>query len=58
MRDLSSGVKMLAWLPSLHTLSVVADALEHLWMFLWKNGTNLISHSLSDNDSMGCIAGF
>jgi hypothetical protein len=27
-------------------------------MFLWKSGKKLISHSLSDNDSMGCVYGF
>jgi hypothetical protein len=56
MRDLFSGVKMLSWF--LHTLLVVAHAFEHLWVFLWKTGKNLISHSLSNNDSMGCVCVF
>ena len=30
----------------------------HLWMLLWKNGLNLIKHSLNDNDSMGCVSSF
>ena len=30
----------------------------HLWMLLWKNGLNLINHSLNENDSMGCVSGF
>jgi len=56
MPDVFSGVKMFTW--SLHTLLVVAHAFEHLWMFLWKNGKNSICHSLSSNDSMGCVSGF
>ena len=57
MRDRFPGVKMLAWF--LHTFFFVVPvrAFERLWMFLWENGKNLISHSLSDNDSMGCVSG-
>jgi hypothetical protein len=56
MPDLFSGVKMLT--SFFHRLLMVAHAFEHLWMFLWKKGKKLISHSLSNNDSMGCISGF
>ena len=46
MRDRFPGVKMLTWF--LHTFSVVpVHAFERLWMFLWENGKNLISNSLS-----------
>jgi len=56
MRDRFPGVKMLTWFP--YTFSVVpVDAFERLWMFLWENGKNLISHLLSDNGSTGCVSG-
>jgi hypothetical protein len=46
MRDRFPGVKMFTWFP--YTFSVVpVDAFERLWMFLWENGKNLISNSLS-----------
>ena len=40
-------------LPDSCARSLVACIFEHLWKFLCKNGKNLISHSLSDNDSIG-----
>jgi hypothetical protein len=46
---------MLPWF--VHALPLAAQAFERLWMWLCKNGKNLISHSLNDNDSMGCISG-
>jgi hypothetical protein len=55
MRDQFPGVKMLTWFP--HTFLVATHAFEHLWMFLCKNGKNLISHSLSNNDSTGYVSG-
>jgi len=56
MRDLFSGVKMLMWF--LRARLAIADAIEHLWMFLWKSWNYLISRSLSDNDSTGCGSDF
>ena len=53
MPDISSCVKMLVFL---RTLLVVIHVIEHLWMLLWKNRKNLISHSLSNHGSMGCIS--
>ncbi len=47
--DVSSEVNMAC--PS-----VLAHAFGYLWLFLWENGKKLISHSLSDNDSMGCVS--
>jgi hypothetical protein len=44
--------------PRTHSLFVVpVRAFERLWMFLWENGKNLISHLLSDNGSTGCVSG-
>ena len=45
---------MLAW--SLRTLLGAARAFEGLWMFLCKNGKQLVSHSLSNHGSMGCVS--
>ena len=56
MRDLFPAVKMLTG-SSAHSL-VAAARLEHLRMFLCKNGPKLISQSLSDDDSMACVPGF
>jgi hypothetical protein len=39
-------------------LVVLVYAFEDLWMWLWKNRKNLISHSLRSNDSMACVSGF
>jgi hypothetical protein len=39
-------------------LVVLAHAFEQLWLLLWKKGKKLISHSLSDNDSVGCVSSF
>ena len=41
MRQRCPGVKMLAW--SLRTLPLAPRVFERLWMFLCKNGRNLIS---------------
>ena len=38
-------------------LFLAVHAFEHLCTFLCKNGKNLISHSLNDNDSMVCVSG-
>ena len=62
MPDVSSGVKifyLIFYLIPAHTpCGSCPRAFEHLWMLLCKNGRKLISHSLSDNDSMGCVSGF
>jgi hypothetical protein len=37
--------------------AVLAHGVEHLLIYLWKKWKNLIAHSLSNQDSMGCISG-
>jgi hypothetical protein len=36
---------------------VLARGVGHLLIYLWKKWKNLISHSLSNQGSMGCISG-
>ena len=48
-------LRLSAWAPMGADLEAVR---EHLWMFLWETGKKLVPHSLSSNDSMGCVSGF